>query len=193
MKTTKAFIASFGTSVLLVGSSVTMLAVVSAVLAFRGIPGPRADTPAQTVVVRAAEASQDEIQLTRDDIDAATEPSRDDQAPPASGGSPSGAGDSQPASDSGTTSSNTGGPGSSSPPSDAPGDNENNGDRNLRDQIDELPNRVRDTVNGIDLGKNGRDATRALSDGVVSKLNPKLGEAVKKTTEPVWEILDRDP
>jgi hypothetical protein len=177
MKTTKAFIASFGTSVLLVGSSVTMLAVVSAVLAFRGLPGPRADTPAQTVVVRAAEASQDEIQLTRDDIDSATEPSRNDQAPPADGGSASGAG----------------GSGSSSQPSDTPGDNGGNGGRNLRDQIDELPNRVRETVNGIDLGKNGRDATRALSDGVVSKLNPKLGEAVKKTTEPVWEILDRDP
>ena len=196
MRTTKAFIASFGTSLLLVGSSVTMLAVVSAVLAFRGIPGPRVDTPAQTVVVRATDEPADEIQLTQDEIDDATaEPDQDEPAAPDDGGaSPSSS--SSPASDNtSTTASNSNGDsGSPDPAPDDSGDGDGGDNRNnLQRGIDELPGRVRETVDGVDLGRNGREATRILSDGVVSKLSPKLAEDVKKTAEPVWELLDRNP
>jgi hypothetical protein len=197
MRTTKAFIASFGTSLLLVGSSVTMLAVVSAVLAFRGIPGPRVDTPAQTVVVRATDEPADEIQLTQDEIDDATaEPDQDEPAAqPDDGGAASPSSSSSPSEDPATIASNSNGDsGSPDPVADDPGDGGNGDNRNnLQRGIDELPGRVRETVDGVDLGRNGRDATRLLSDGVVSKLSPKLAEDVKKTTEPVWELLDRDP
>lgn len=196
MKTTKAFIASFGTSLLLVGSSVTMLAVVSAVLAFRGIPGPRVDTPAQTVVVRATGEPADEIQLTQDEIDDATgPPEENDPAPPPDDGgaaSPSAASSPEDGATTATNSNDDSGSPDSVP--DDSGDGGNGDNRNnLQRGIDELPGRVRETVGGLDLGKNGRDATRIVSDGVASKLNPKLAEDVKKTTEPVWELLDRDP
>src|SRR4051795_7399058 len=51
MKATKAYIASLGTTGVLLAASILMLAVVSAVVAFDRWPGANAATPLQTLVL----------------------------------------------------------------------------------------------------------------------------------------------
>jgi hypothetical protein len=193
MKTTKAFIASFGTSALLVGSSVTMLAVVSAVLAFRAVPGPAVSTQAPSVVVDAARQSAPAIQISKNDVQSAGQSqqrSQQSQATQGTSGSSSSSSPSDSGATAGSTPSDSGSSGTGSPPDDG-GSGGGQGDV-LRDRIRNLPNDLRSTVGDVDLGKTGRGATRVLSDGVLGKVSPKLGENVKKATEPVWKLLDRD-
>jgi hypothetical protein len=53
------FLASFSTSALLVGAAVSILLVVSAVVAFEGWPGPTGDTPTETFLLRDAHEAGD--------------------------------------------------------------------------------------------------------------------------------------
>lgn len=192
MRTTRAFIASFGTSALLVASSVAMLAVVSAVLAYRGIPGTTTPIPQSAVVAKSIDKAPEPIRLSRADIQAANNPEPDPRPrtafndPGATGSASSPSNSSSPANPS--SSSPSGNPGPAPEVVDDPPDDSG---RNALDRVRDVPNTLRDTVNGVDLGGDGRELTRKLSDDVVSKVSPKLGERVKKTTEPLWKILDR--
>ena len=56
MKATKAYIAGVGTTGLLVASSLLVLAVMSALVAFRGFPGPDVQDPVQSIQVETAQA-----------------------------------------------------------------------------------------------------------------------------------------
>ncbi len=195
MKTTRAFIASVGVSALLIGSSVAMLAVVSAVLAYRGIPGTTTPIPLRAVVATpTSQRPLEPIQLTKADIQAANEPRGGSQAAQASNNLPgsSGGGASPSGSPSGVPTSSNSGSGNPDPAPEVqdPSAGPNPGNDPL-ERVRDVPQAVRDTVNEVDLGKGGREVTRKLSDDVVSKVSPKLGDTVKKTTEPLWKTLDR--
>lgn len=56
MKATKAYIAGVGTTGLLVASSLLMLTVMSALVAFRGFPGADAQGPVQSILVQTKRA-----------------------------------------------------------------------------------------------------------------------------------------
>ena len=169
-----------------------MLAVVSAVLAYRGIPGTTTPIPQQAVVAKSIDQAPEPIRLSRADIQAANNPEPDPR-PRTTFSNPG-----SPGSSSAPSSPSSAANPSSSSPSGNPGsapevvDNPPNGpDRNALDRVRDVPNTLRDTVNGVDLGGDGRELTRKLSDDMVSKVSPKLGETVKNTTEPLWKILDR--
>ncbi len=57
--THQGFLASFSTSALLVGAALSILLVVSAVVAFEGWPGPTGDTPTETFLLRDAREAGD--------------------------------------------------------------------------------------------------------------------------------------
>jgi hypothetical protein len=195
MRSTKALLAGLGTSALLVACFVTMLTVVGAVVAFRGFPGPRLDTPAETVVVRLANSKLADVRLTREDVAAAAaadEPPAPAPAapiPPASSapsGTPAPSAAPQPGSPPSPDRSQPGGNGASDTAADATG-----GGDGVLEQVRGAPGVVRESVDALELGKNGRGVARVLSDDVVGKVSPKAGEALKKTTEPLWKTLDR--
>lgn len=56
MKATKAYIAGVGTTGLLVASSLLVLTMMSALVAFRGFPGPDVQDPVQSILVGTAHA-----------------------------------------------------------------------------------------------------------------------------------------
>jgi hypothetical protein len=56
VKATKAYIAGVGTTGLLVASSLLVLTVMSALVAFRGFPGPDVQDPVQSILVETAHA-----------------------------------------------------------------------------------------------------------------------------------------
>lgn len=192
MRTTKAFIASFGTSALLVASSVTMLAIVSAVLAFNSIPGAQVAAPSHTLVVSSGD-EVDPVELTQQDVEAATEPdaadttAAEDVEAPASVAA-TGSGGSAPV-DAGGGSGSPGplaGDGGAAPafePEPVPGDGGGGAG-----PLDDVPG-VRE-LRGLELGDAGRRATRTLADDVVGRASPEVGDTLERATEPVWKLLD---
>ncbi|MBA2298241.1 MAG: hypothetical protein H0W14_09420, partial [Actinobacteria bacterium] len=66
-------------------------------------------------------------------------------------------------------------------------------DEDRDDGLEDVPRVLDETARGLDLGKAGRSVTGILGDGVVGKLDPESGDTVKNVTEPIWELLDRDP
>lgn len=184
MKTTKALLASVGTSMLLVACSITMLAVVSALLAFDGFPGPSLDAATRTLVIGARDGGAAPVVLSEDELDEATGAggAPDEISPTES--------EPQPAPLRRAASSFERAPARRARAFELPREERPRGRPGDPDGPAPPPP---SPPSGLDLGRTGRDATALVADGVVRKVSPGLADVAKDAAEPLWATVDRDP